>query len=141
MLYSNPAVFGADGALVSRYWLSVLLITAAESDERMALAGRRDLAAALIDVKRPSELSAIRDAGLRKRSVCFALTDDLVNDARDRRGRVDYDAVLRDVFFRLMQSHNELPLRWFCAPLIFRSLVKPPVQCVKVDLKDKYAVK
>ncbi len=44
--YSNPAVFGVDGALVSRYWLSVLLITAAESDERMALAGRRDLAAA-----------------------------------------------------------------------------------------------
>jgi len=29
----------------------------------------------------------------------------------------------------------------FSAPLIFRSLVKPPVQCVKVDLKDKNAVK
>ena len=40
-----------------------------------------------------------------------------------------------------MQSRNEFPFRSFSAPLIFRSLVKPPVQCVKVDLKDKNAVK
>ncbi len=69
------------------------------------------------------------------------MTDDLVNDARDRCGTVDYNTVFRNVFFRLMQSRNEFPFRLFSAPLIFRSLVKPPVQCVKVDLKDKNAVK
>ena len=69
------------------------------------------------------------------------LTKDLVNDVRDRRGGVDYNAVLRNVFFRLMQSRNELPFRWLsAAPLIVRSLVKPPVRCVKVDFKDKTAV-
>ncbi len=77
----------------------------------MALAGRRDLAAAY--------------AGLRRRSVCFDLTDDLFDDARDRRGGVDYNAVLRDVFFRLTQCHNELPLGWFCAPLIFKAHAQP----------------
>ena len=40
-----------------------------------------------------------------------------------------------------MQSRNEFPFRSFCAPLIFRSLVKLPVQLVKIDLKDKDAVK
>jgi len=69
------------------------------------------------------------------------LTKDLVNDARDRRGGVDYSTVFRNVFFRLMQSRNEFPFRSSSAPLIFRSLVKPPVQCVKVDFKDKNAVK
>ena len=69
------------------------------------------------------------------------LTKDLVNDARDRRGGVDYNAVLRNVFFRLMQSRNEFPFRWLsAAPLIVRSLVKPPVRCVKVDFKDKNVV-
>ena len=33
-----------------------------------------------------------------------------------------------------MQSRNEFPIRF---PVIFRSLVKPPVQGVKVDFKDK----
>jgi len=70
------------------------------------------------------------------------LTNDLVNDARDRCGGVDQDAVFRNVFFRLMQSRNELPFRWFsAAPLRVRSLVKPPIQCVKVNFKDKNAVK
>ena len=40
-----------------------------------------------------------------------------------------------------MQSHNEFAFRLFSAPLLFRSLVKPPVQCVKVDVEDKNAVK
>lgn len=72
---------------------------------------------------------------------------DLVNDVRDRCGGVDYNAVLRNVFFRLMQSRNEFPFHWLSAvPLIVRSLVKPPIQCVpiqcvKVDFKDKNAIK
>jgi hypothetical protein len=75
-----------------------------------------------------------------RRCICFALTKDLVNDARDGRGGVDYNAVLRDVFFRLMPSRNEFPVRRLsAAPLIVRSLVKPPIQCGKVDLKDKNA--
>jgi hypothetical protein len=75
------------------------------------------------------------------------LMKDLVNDVRDRCGGVDYNAVLRNVFFRLMQSRNEFPFHWLSAvPLIVRSLVKPPIQCVpiqcvKVDFKDKNAIK
>jgi len=55
------------------------------------------------------------------------LTNDLVNDARDRCGGVDQDAVFRNVVFRLMQSRNDFPFRLPSAPLIFRSLVKPSV--------------
>jgi len=41
-----------------------------------------------------------------------------------------------------MQSRNEFPFHWLsAAPLIVQSLVKPPIQCVKVDFKDKSAVK
>ena len=69
------------------------------------------------------------------------MTNDLVNDVRDRCGGVDYDTVFRNVFLCLMQSRNELPFRLVSAPLIFHSFVKPPVQCVKVDVKDKNAVK
>ena len=73
--------------------------------------------------------------------ICFALTNDFVNDARDRRGGVDRNAVLRNVFFRLMQSRDEFPFRWLsAAPLRVRSLVKPPIQRVKVDFKHKNAV-
>ena len=73
--------------------------------------------------------------------ICFALTNDFVNDARDRRGGVGRNAVLRNVFFRLMQSRDEFPFRWLsAAPLGVRPLVKPPIQRVKVDFKDKNAV-
>lgn len=40
-----------------------------------------------------------------------------------------------------MQSHNKFPFFGLPAPLILRPLVKPPVQCVNVDLKDKDAIK
>ena len=73
-----------------------------------------------------------------------ALTKDLINDARDGPGGVDYNTVFRNVFFRLMQSHNEFAFAWFCAPIIWvqtASLVNPPVQCVEVDFKHKNAVK
>jgi hypothetical protein len=46
-----------------------------------------------------------------------------------------------NVFLCLMQSRNEFPFRLFSAPLIFHSFAKPPVQCVKVDFKDKHAAK
>jgi len=69
------------------------------------------------------------------------LTKDLINDARDGRGGVDYNTVFRSVFFRLIQSRNEFPFSLFSPPLIFWSLVKPPVQCAKIDFKDKDAVK
>ncbi|MGM7724325.1 hypothetical protein [Metabacillus sp. Hm71] len=73
--------------------------------------------------------------------IFFALTDDLVNDVLDRCGGVDYNSVFWNVFFRLVQSSNEFPFRFFSAKFIFWSLVKPPVQCVNVDLEDKHAVK
>jgi hypothetical protein len=72
------------------------------------------------------------------------LTKDLINDAGDGRGGVDYNAAFRNVFFRLMQSHTEFSFFWFSAPVIWisaASIVKPPVHCVKVDFKDKDAVK
>ena len=48
--------------------------------------------------------------------IFFALTEDLVNDVRERCGGVDYNAVFRNVFFRLMQSHNEFPFLWSFRP-------------------------
>lgn len=73
---------------------------------------------------------------------CFELQEDLVDDARDGYGGGDYSTVLGSVFFRPMQSRNEFPFRWLsAAPPIVRSLVKPPIQCVKVDFKDEDAVK
>ena len=69
------------------------------------------------------------------------LANDLVNDVCDRCGGVDRNAVLRDVFFRLMQSRNEFPFLWLsAAPLRVRPLIKPLLQCVDVDFKDKNAV-
>ena len=69
------------------------------------------------------------------------MTKDLVNDACDRCGGVDDNAVPRNVFFGLKQSGNDFPFHWHpAAPLLVRSLVKPPIQCVKVDLKDKNAI-
>jgi hypothetical protein len=43
-----------------------------------------------------------------------------------------------------MQSSNDFPFRWLCAPLSWvqcYSLVNPPIKDVKVNLKDKNAVK
>jgi len=60
----------------------------------------------------------------------------------DRCGTVDNDAVLRDVFLRLMPSHDELAIRRHsAAPLLVRSLVKPLMQRRKVELENKYGVK
>jgi hypothetical protein len=70
--------------------------------------------------------------------------DDLVNDARERCGGIDDNAILRNVFLRLMQSRNEFPFRWFCAPVSrvqCHSLINSPVQGLKVNLKDEDAVK
>jgi hypothetical protein len=70
------------------------------------------------------------------------LTKDLVNDVRDRCGGFDYNAVLRNVFFRLMQSRNEFPFHWLsAAPLIVRSLVKPPIQMCQGRLQGQKAIK
>jgi hypothetical protein len=73
----------------------------------------------------------------------LTLAKDLINDALDGRGGVDYNTVFRSVCFRLMQSYNEFPFCWSSAPVIWvqpASLVKPPVQCAKVDFKDENAV-
>ncbi len=73
--------------------------------------------------------------------IGFAMTNDFVNDARNRCGGVDYHSVLRNIFFRLMPSRDEFPFsRNPAAPFTVRSCVKPPIQCVKVDFKDKDAV-
>ena len=63
------------------------------------------------------------------------------NDARERCGGVDDNAVFRNVFLCLMQSHNEFPFRLVSAPLSFHSFVKPPVQCVKIYFNDENAIK
>jgi hypothetical protein len=58
-----------------------------------------------------------------------------------RCGGVDDNAVLRDVVFRLMPSHDEFASRRLSAtPLVVRSLVKPPMQRGKVDFEDKDVV-
>ncbi|GHO42300.1 hypothetical protein KSX_04630 [Ktedonospora formicarum] len=72
------------------------------------------------------------------------VTDDLVNDAHERCGGVDDDAVFRYSFFRLMQARNEFSFLWSPAPVSWvqcHSLINPPKTGVKVDIKDKHAVK
>ncbi len=76
--------------------------------------------------------------------MCVALTDNLVNDARERCGGVDDNAVFRDAFFRVIQSRSDFPFRLFSAPVSWvhcHPLIDPPVHCVKVNFKDKNAVK
>ncbi len=70
----------------------------------------------------------------------LALTQDLINDVRERGGGVDRNTVLRNAFLCLMQPLNEFPFGSSSAPIVFRSRVQPPVQCVKVDCKDKNSV-
>jgi len=71
----------------------------------------------------------------------LASTKNLVDNVLDRCGGVDDNAVLRDVFFRLMPSHDEFAFRRLSAtPLVVWSLVKPPIQRGKVDFEDKDAV-
>ena len=78
------------------------------------------------------------DARLR---ACPASTKDLIDNVLDRCAGVDDDAVLRDVFLRLMPSHDELAFRRHsAAPLVVRSLLKPPMQRGKVDFEDKDGV-
>lgn len=74
-------------------------------------------------------------------SIYVDVTNDLVDDARDRGGGVDYNAVFWDVFLRLVPSHDAVSLRWLAAtPLVVRPLVKSPVQRVKVNFKHEDAV-
>ena len=47
---------------------------------------------------------------------CFTLTEDLVNDARDRYGRVNDSTDFRYFFFRSMQPHDQFPFRSSPAP-------------------------
>jgi hypothetical protein len=77
-------------------------------------------------------------------SICVALTDNLVNDARERCGGVDDHTVFRNAFFRSVQSRSDFPFRLFSAPVSgvhCHPLSNPPVHCVKVNFKDKNAVK
>ena len=67
-------------------------------------------------------------------SLYPALTDDLVNDAGNRCGGIDDNAVLRNVFVRSMQARNEFPFCLQPAPLILRSLLEAPVQRLAVDV-------
>src|SRR6201987_2046505 len=73
-----------------------------------------------------------------------SLTKDLIDHLRDRRSGIYYNAVLRNGFFRLMQSHTEFAFFWFSSPIIWisaTSRVKRLVHCVKVGFKDEDAVK
>ena len=61
----------------------------------------------------------------------------LIHDAFNRRGGVDDDTTFRHIFFRCVQSPDELPFGRSSAPLGFRSLGKPSGQCVDIDLENK----
>ncbi len=66
---------------------------------------------------------------------------DLVHDARDGRRSIDDETALWNVFFRFVQARDEFTFHWLsAAPLMVQSLVKPPVQCAKVNLENEDAV-
>ena len=67
----------------------------------------------------------------------LALFQNLIHDAFNRRSGVDCDTTLRDIFFRCMQSHNQLPFARSSAKLIFWSPGKPPVQRVESTSRTK----
>ncbi|HLZ56170.1 MAG TPA: hypothetical protein VKR06_04415 [Ktedonosporobacter sp.] len=72
------------------------------------------------------------------------MTEDLVNDAHERWAGVDDDTVFRYSFFCLMQTHNGFSFLWSSAPVSWvqcHSLINPPKTGVKVDIKEKHAVK
>jgi hypothetical protein len=67
-------------------------------------------------------------------------TKNVVDNLRNRAGSVNGNAVLRRVF-RLMPSHDAFAFRRLPAsPLVVWPLVQPPMQCGKVDFKNKDAV-
>ena len=49
--------------------------------------------------------------------ICFALTEDLVHDACERRRGVDDDPVVRKGFFRVIHAHSDFPFLWCSAPI------------------------
>lgn len=73
------------------------------------------------------------------------MAKDFVNNADKRLSCIYDSAAVGYVFFRSMQSRNEILFLWFSAPVSWVSrhaLIQPPIQCVKVvDLKHKNAVK
>src|SRR5579859_2221114 len=79
-----------------------------------------------------------------QRVICVALTENLVNDARERCGGVDDHPVFGNVFFRVIHAHSDFPFLWCSAPISWvqcYSLINPPETGVQVDLQDKHAVK
>lgn len=74
--------------------------------------------------------------------VCLsAFQENLIHDAFKRRSGVDYDTTLRDIFFRCMQSQNQLLFDRSSAKLIFGSAGKPPFQRVEIDVENENPVK
>jgi hypothetical protein len=63
--------------------------------------------------------------------------EDVVDDVTERTGRVDHDALLRDVFPRLMETNDEVALGRLGAPFVRRALIKPVMECVAVDVEDE----
>src|ERR1700751_3053670 len=80
-----------------------------------------------------------------QRSISFPGTrKNLIHHLLEWSCGVDDDAVLRNVFFRLMQAYSEFPFLWFSAEVSWvqcHSLINPPVHGVQVNIEDKHAVK
>ena len=58
------------------------------------------------------------------------MAKDFVHDADKRLGCIYDGATAGYVFFRSMQSRNELPFLWFSAPVRWvarHALIKPPI--------------
>jgi hypothetical protein len=70
-----------------------------------------------------------------------AFRENLVDNAGDRRSGVNAHRILRNILFRCMQSHNQLPFARSSAKLILWSPGKPPVQRVVIDVENENPVK
>ena len=67
--------------------------------------------------------------------------EDLVDDVRDGKRRINHDAGSGDVFLGPVQTDDEIALRWLRAPLVSRALVEPRLQGAKIDVEDEDFVK
>ncbi len=70
----------------------------------------------------------------------IASDQDVIHHAPKRRCCINSNASLWDIFFRCMQSHDQVAFVRSSSKLIFWSPLKPPGQSIKIDIENENSV-
>lgn len=70
-------------------------------------------------------------------ATACTLGENTIDNKSQRRSGIDDRRVPWDVFFRCVQSHDQVSFRRLPAELALRSTGKPPLQCLRVDVQNK----